>query len=374
MVVGRSAAEPLALPDPREAAGRVAGNRIYPRSLPPLMKLRKLGKTGVLVSELCLGTMTFDWQVDARTSHQLLDQFVGAGGNFLDTSNVYSSGKSEEIIGSWLAGRDRADIVVATKARFRTADGANSVGLSRKHLLHAVRESLRRLQTDYIDLLQVHAWDPLTPLEETFGTLHRLTEDGLIRYVGVSNYRAWQFEKALQLCRARGWHEPVSLQPQYSLYARATEFELLPMCLAESIAVLPWSPLAGGFLSGKYQDGVRSPPPGTRIADAKDVEFYAKRFENDRTARIVKAVQEVAREVGKTPSQVALNWLLARPGVTSPIVGVRTPDQLAEDLGATGWSLDERATATLGTASDLDVTYPYDRRAEEQQSSDRRLD
>jgi len=338
------------------------------------MKLRKLGKTGVLVSELCLGTMTFSWQVDETTSHRMMDQFVDAGGNFLDTSNVYSSGKSEEIIGRWLAGHDRAGIVVATKARFRTAEGANNLGLSRKHLMHAVRDSLRRLQTEYIDLLQVHAWDPLTPLEETFGTLHRLTEDGLIRYVGVSNYRAWQFERALQLCRTRGWHEPVSLQPQYSLYARATEFELLPMCAAEGIAVLPWSPLAGGYLSGKYRDGVRSPPPGTRIADSKDVDFYARRFENERVARIVRTVQDVAREAGRTPSQVALNWLLSRPAVTSPIIGARTREQLTENVGASGWSLTEGQVSALNRASDLDVTYPYDQRAEDQQTSDRRLE
>ncbi len=213
------------------------------------MKLKKLGRTGALVSELCLGAMTFGWQVDEETSHRMLDRYVEAGGNFLDTSNVYTSGKSEEIIGTWLSGHDRQNIVLATKARFRTAEGANSVGLSRKHLFHAARESLVRLKTDYIDLLQVHAWDPLTPLEETFGALNTLVEDGLVRYVGVSNFRGWQFEKALQLCRARGWHEPVSLQPQYSLYARATEFELIPMCLAEGVAVLPWSPLASGVLS-----------------------------------------------------------------------------------------------------------------------------
>ncbi len=336
------------------------------------MRFRKLGRTGVLVSELCLGTMTFGWQVDEAASHQLLDGFVTAGGNFLDTSNVYSSGKSEEIIGTWLAGHDRARIVLATKARFRTAEGANSLGLSRKHLLHAVPESLRRLQTDYIDLLQVHAWDPLTPLEETFGTLHRLTEDGLIRYVGVSNYRAWQFEQALQLCRARGWHEPVSLQPQYSLYSRATEFELIPMCVAENIAVLPWSPLAGGFLSGKYTDGVRSPPAGSRIGESKDAEFYTRRFDNERAARIVRAVREVASEAGKTPSQVALNWLLSRPAVTAPILGVRTMGQLAENLGATGWSLSEAQVLRLSHESDLEVTYPYDQRAEDQQTSDRR--
>jgi len=335
------------------------------------VKLRKLGRTGVLVSELCLGTMTFGWQVDEEASHRMLDRFVEAGGNFLDTSNVYSSGRSEEIIGKWLAGRERAGVVVATKARFRTGDGANSVGLSRKHLLHAVGESLRRLRTDYIDLLQLHAWDPLTPLEETFGALNRMTEDGLVRYVGVSNFRGWQFEKALQLCRSRGWHEPVSLQPQYSLYARATEFELLPMCRTENVAVLPWSPLAGGFLSGKYKDGVRSPPAGTRIADAKDVEFYAKRFENERASRIVGSVETVAKASGRTMAQVALNWLLSRPGVTAPIIGARNADQLSEDLGSTGWSLTEDQISALNLASDLEVTYPYDKRAEEQQSGDR---
>ena len=335
------------------------------------MKLKKLGRSGVLVSELCLGTMTFGWQAEEGTSLRLLDRFVEGGGNFLDTSNVYSSGKSEEIVGKWLVGQDRQNVVLATKARFRTGAGANSVGLSRKHLLHAVRDSLRRLQTEYIDLLQVHAWDPLTPLEETFGTLHRMVEDGLVRYVGVSNYRAWQFEKALQLCRARGWEEPVSLQPQYSLYARATEFELVPMCVAEKIALLPWSPLAGGFLSGKYRDGVRHPPSGTRIGDSKDLEFYASRFENDRVVRILRAVEAVAQGTGKTMAQVALNWLLSNPAVTAPIIGARAEDQLSENLGATGWSLSQEHFATLNEASTLDVTYPYDKRAEEQQRAGR---
>ncbi len=338
------------------------------------MKLKKLGRTGTLVSELCLGTMTFGWQADEETSHSMLDRYVEAGGYFLDTSNVYTSGKSEEIIGKWLSRHDREDVVVATKARFRTADGANRVGLSRKHLHHAVTDSLRRLQTDYIDLLQVHAWDPLTPLEETFGTLNTLVEKGLVRYVGVSNYRGWQFEKALQLCRTRGWHEPVSLQPQYSLYARATEFELMPMCIAESIAVLPWSPLASGVLSGKYKNGVRNAPSGTRIADSKDVEFYAGRFENDRTNRIVRAVEAVAQESGKTMSQVALNWLLFRPGVTAPIIGARNMDQLAENLASTGWSLTKDQAVALTAAGEPDVTYPYDKRAEEQQRAGRELE
>ncbi len=335
------------------------------------MKFRRLGRTGVLVSELCLGTMTFGWQVEEAPSHGLLDRFVDAGGNFLDTANVYSDGKSEEIIGKWLVRHNREGVVLATKARFRTGDSVNDLGLSRKHLYRAVRDSLRRLHTDYIDLLQVHAWDPLTSLEESFGTLHRLVEDGLVRYIGVSNYRGWQFEKALQLCRSRGWNEPVSLQPQYSLYARATEFELIPMCAAENIAVLPWSPLGGGYLTGKYKNGVRAPPSGTRIAESNDVEFYARRFENERANRIVKAVETAAREAGKTTAQVALNWLLSRPAVTAPIIGARNIDQLNENLGSTGWSLSTDQVAALDRASEIEVTYPYDRRAEEQQSSDR---
>jgi aryl-alcohol dehydrogenase-like predicted oxidoreductase len=338
------------------------------------MKLRRLGPSGVLVSELCLGTMTFGWQADETTSHRILDRFFEHGGNFVDTANVYSEGASESVVGSWLKGRERSGVVLATKARFRTGEGANDVGLSRKHLWHAVRESLKRLGTDYIDLLQVHAWDPLTPLPETFGTLEEMVQQGLIRYVGISNYRGWQFEKALQLCRARGWSEPVSLQSQYSLHARATEFELLPMCRAENIALLPWSPLAGGYLSGKYRQGARDPPPGSRIAESDAKDFYVERFENERTKRTVSAVDAVARETGRTMAQVALAWLLSHPEVVAPIIGARTPDQLAENLGSTGWSLAPDQRAALDGASALEVTYPYDKRASEQQNRDRELE
>ena len=338
------------------------------------MKTRRLGNSGILVSDICLGTMTFGWQADEATSHRILGRYVEQGGNFLDTANVYSEGKSESIIGSWLQGRDRSEIVLATKARFRTGDGVNDVGLSRKSLWHAVRESLNRLGTEYIDLLQVHAWDPLTPLDETFGTLHQMVTQGLIRYVGISNYRGWQFEKALQLCRHRGWSEPVSLQSQYSLYARATEYELLPMCIAENIAMLPWSPLAGGFLSGKYRNGVRHPPAGTRIAESDHQDFYIQRLENDRASRIASALETVAQGSGKTTSQVALNWVLGQAAVTAPIIGVRNLEQLAEDLGASGWTLSAEQRQVLDRASALDVTYPYDIHAEHQQTEDRRLD
>ncbi|MEM4089689.1 MAG: aldo/keto reductase, partial [Thermoplasmatales archaeon] len=229
------------------------------------MKYKKLGWSGVLISDLCLGTMTFGWQADETTSFDIMNKFEENDGNFIDTANVYSDGKSEEIVGKWLKGRNRENFVVATKVRFRTGKGLNSVGLSRKHILHSVRESLKRLETDYIDILQLHAWDPLTPLEETLSTMNYLVQEGLIRYVGISNFRGWQLQKAVDICTERDWEKPVSIQPQYNLIARATEYEILPVASFNELAVLPWSPLAGGVLTGKYESGISSAPKGTRI-------------------------------------------------------------------------------------------------------------
>ena len=336
------------------------------------MRMKKFGKTGAVVSELCLGTMTFGWQADEEMSHKILSHFSDNGGSFIDTANVYSSGKSEEIIGTWLAGRDRESVFVATKARFKTSDHANGVGLSRKHLYRAIRESLARLKTDYVDLLQLHAWDPLTPLEETFSTLNRMVEDGTVRYVGISNFRAWQFEKALQLCRQRGWHEPVSLQPHYNILVRATEFELLPMALAENIAVIPWSPLAGGILTGKYKDSMSAAPKGTRVGDSSSPDYY-KRYENERTKNVIAKLEEIAKETGRTMAQVALNWVISNPAVTAPIIGVRNLDQLSDNIGATGWFLNAKQVDDINQASRLEVTYPYDQRAEDQQRAGREL-
>lgn len=334
------------------------------------MKLKKFGKTGILVSELCLGTMTFGWQADETTSRKILSQFVDSGGNFIDTANVYANGKSEEIIGKWLIDNDREKVVIATKARFRTGDHPNGVGLSRKHLYFAVRASLERLNTDYIDLLQVHAWDPITPLEETFSTLNSMIEEGLIRYVGISNYRGWQFEKALQLCRAKGWQEPVSIQPHYNILVRATEFEILPMALEENIAVMPWSPLAGGILTGKYSNGISKAEKGTRIGDSSSPDFYRK-YENERTERAVSELRRISKESDKTMAQVALNWLLSNPAVTSPIIGARNLGQLDDNLGATGWNLTSEQVEAINNASRLEVTYPYDQGAQDQQIRDR---
>lgn len=334
--------------------------------------MNKLGNSGVLVSEMCLGTMTFGWQADEATSHRILDRFTEDGNNFIDTANVYAGGKSEEIIGSWLKAREREDVVIATKARFRTGDSANRVGLSRKHLLHAVNESLKRLNTDYIDLFQVHAYDPLTPLDETFGTLSRMVDEGLIRYVGISNYRGWQFEKALQLCRSKGWHEPVSVQPHYNIIERATEFEIIPMAREENIAVIPWSPLAGGVLTGKYRDGISKAQKGTRIADSNRADLYS-RYDNERTERIISAVAEISRETGKSMAQVSINWLLSNPVVTAPIIGARNLEQLNDNLGGKGWSLTGKQVQKINDASSLETTYPYDDFSQMQQDRDRTL-
>ena len=336
------------------------------------MKVKKFGKTGLLVSELCLGTMTFGWQADEHASHEILDRFTRDGGNFIDTADVYSEGRSEEIIGRWLREKDRETLVVATKARFRTGNHPNGVGLSKKHLISAANASLKRLSTDYIDILQVHAWDPLTPIEETFGTLNSLVEEGLIRYIGVSNYKAWQFEKALQLCRSRGWHEPVSIQPHYNIIVRATEFEILPMALAENIAVMPWSPLAGGVLTGKYADGISRAGKGTRIGDSTTPEYYSG-IENERTSRILSVLSRISRETGKTLAQVALNWVVSNPAVTAPIIGVRNVKQLEDNLESVSWKLTDEEMSEINSASRIDVTYPYDQRAEDQQQRDRTI-
>jgi len=336
------------------------------------MKIKKFGKTGSLVSELCLGTMTFGWQTEEEEARTILSHFFEAGGNFIDTANVYASGHSEEIIGRWLSDHDREEVFLATKVRFRTDNGYNDVGLSRKHILHALSESLKRLRTDYLDLLQIHAWDPLTPLEETLSTLNGIVNDGYVRYIGISNFRAWQFEKALHLCRMKGWYEPVSLQPNYNILTRSVEFELIPMAREEGIAVLPWSPLAGGILTGKYGENLKNVEKGTRIGDSSSPENY-RRFENERTAKVLRVLQKISAETGRSISQISLNWILCNKDVTAPIIGVRTSKQLSENLGSTEWRLTNEQIMEINAASAPDVGYPYDQRAEEQQTRDRTL-
>ncbi len=328
------------------------------------MELRFLGRTGTRVSELCMGAMTFGRENEASEtdSHAMLDRFVEAGGTFIDTANVYSRGTSEEIVGRWLEHQSRDELVIATKVRFPMGEGANDLGLGRKHILASAEASLKRLRTDYLDLLQVHCWDEGAPLEETLSTLHNLVERGLVRYIGASNFTGWQLQRAIDISRERGWEGFVSLQPQYNLLTRSTEWELLPLARREGLAVIPWSPLRGGWLSGKYHRGMDAPPKGTRIEIAKERGWSESwdAYANEHTWGIVDALQQIADQVGKSVAQVAINWLLRQPGVTAPILGARNLRQLEDNLGAVGWELDEEQVRRLNEASARPLPYPYD--------------
>ena len=325
------------------------------------MNYRYLGKTGLKVSELCLGAMTFGREASEEASRQILDRFVEAGGNFIDTADVYTRGASEEVVGRWLKGKRRDDFVIATKVRFPVGEGPNDVGLSRKHILAGVEASLRRLGADYLDLYQVHCWDRGTPLEETLSTLDNLVRSGKVRYIGASNFTGWQLQKAIDLSRQMHWEPFTCLQPLYNLLDRSTEWELLPICQNEGLGVIPWSPLRGGWLSGKYRRGMTAPPEGTRVKTAEEHGWSESwsAYSNERTWSVLDVLFAVAEEVGKTPAQVALNWVLQRPGVTAPIIGARTPEQLEDNLGASGWSLGDEQTARLTQASELPAPYPY---------------
>ncbi len=326
------------------------------------MNQRFMGRTGLKVSELCLGAMTFGRESSEEVSVQMLNHFVESGGNFIDTADVYSTGVSEAILGRWLKGKRRDDLVIATKVRFTMGSGPNDAGLSRKHILSGVEGSLRRLDTDYIDLYQVHCWDRATPLEETLGTLDTLVRSGKVRYIGASNYSGWQLQKAIDLSRCNGGETFTCLQPLYNLLDRSTEWELVPVCQNEGLGVIPWSPLRGGWLSGKYRREMANPPEGTRVKMAQEKGWSETwtRYANERTWRVLDEVFRIADELGKTPAQVALNWVLHQPGVTAPIIGVRTMEQLADNLGAAGWSLPAEQKDCLDSVSAVEPPYPYD--------------
>jgi aryl-alcohol dehydrogenase-like predicted oxidoreductase len=337
------------------------------------MEFKNLGKTGLRVSELCLGAMTLGREATEAESFQMLDLFVGAGGNFIDIANVYAGGVSEEVVGKWLARQRRDQFVIATKVRFKMGSGPNDIGLSRKHIMAAVRESLRRMGTDYIDLYQVHAWDPATPLEETLGALNDLVRDGLVRYVGASNFRGWQLQKAIDLSLQHGWERFCCLQPQYNLLTRATEYELVAVCLAEGLGIIPWSPLRGGWLSGRYQRGMKPPAENTRVGMAEKMGWGENwtRYNTEFTWHVIDELTAISKAVGKSVAQTALRWLMQKPAVTAPIVGARSLDQLKDNLGAAGWSLSPELMLRLDKASTAEVSYPYDEAAEKQQRDGR---
>lgn len=334
------------------------------------MEYRTLGRGGASISTLALGTMTFGAETDEAGAHAQLDHFAGAGGTLVDTADVYADGRSEEIVGRWLASRSEARdvIVLATKGRYALTDEPADAGASRRHLARALHASLRRLGTDHVDLYQVHGHDPLTPIEETLRFLDDAVRAGKIHYVGLSNVTGWQLQRAVDVAEFRGLSVPVTVQPQYNLLAREIEWEIIPACAANGLGVLPWSPLGGGWLTGKY---TRDAPPAadTRLGERPDrgVEAYARRSAQQRTWAVVDAVRAVAGARGVSMPQVALAWLVDRAAVSSVILGARTVEQLEDDLGAAGLHLDAAETAMLDAASDPAPTdYPYGGPGQEQ--------
>jgi aryl-alcohol dehydrogenase-like predicted oxidoreductase len=312
----------------------------------------RLGRTGLPVSRLCLGTMTFGVQCDEPASRAILDRAAEGGITFLDTSDVYplggtpqTVGRTEEILGRWLTGR-RQQFIVATKCFGATGPRSWDRGLSRKHVLDAIDASLRRLQTDYVDLYQAHHPDWETPIDETLRAFDDVVRAGKARYVGCSNYPAWQTARALGRSDVLGLARFDTVQPRYNLLFRQIERDLLPLCAAEGLAVIPYNPLAGGFLSGKHRREA-GPTAGTRFALGTAAKRYQERYWREREFETVEAVRAIAAEAGMSMVQLALAWVLAHPAVTSPIIGASRPDQLDEAIAALGKTLDPGLKARL---------------------------
>ncbi len=323
------------------------------------MEYRRLGATGLKVAELCLGCMTFGRESDENESRKIIDRYIEAGGNFLDTANVYAAGMSEQITGRLIKDR-RKSLVLATKVRFNAnlfigkPVGPNEWGLSRGHIMAEVEASLTRLGTDYIDLYQVHAWDFETPIEETMRALDDLVHQGKVRYLGASNFTGWQMMKSLWTSDKQDYSRFDCLQPQYSLICREIEREILPLCRLEGVGVIPWSPLGGGFLSGKYRKD-QKPPSDARLTR---MDMW-NRLRDNRNWEILEVLEQVARERNRKPSQVALAWVNQQPGVSSVIIGARTVEQAEENLGAVGLKLEAAELDALNKASALAPEYPF---------------
>ncbi|HEY1778565.1 MAG TPA: aldo/keto reductase [Solirubrobacteraceae bacterium] len=326
------------------------------------MEYRQLGQSGLRISRLTLGTMGFGGagmfsgvgQIDLAGTRRQIDMATDAGVNLIDTADIYSAGASEELIGEALAGR-RENVLVATKARFPMGSGPNDAGLSRHHLIEACEASLRRLQTDHIDLYQVHEWDGQTRLEETLGALEHLIDSGKVRYVGCSNFAGWQVMKALGIADRTGLPRFVSQQIYLSLQERSAEYEVIPAAVDQGLGLLIWSPLAGGLLSGKYRRG-QEPPEGARhTSEWSEPPVY----DEGRLYDTIEVLVEIAGDHGVSAAQVALAWLLGRPGVTTLIVGARTEEQLADNLAAESLELSDQERARLEEVGRPPLIYPF---------------
>lgn len=328
------------------------------------MDYRILGRTGLNVSAACMGTMTFAREIGEEESARILDRFAAAGGNFIDTAdNIYSNGGSEEIVGRWLRKQESRDrFVIATKTAFPTGPAQTQIGLTRKHIFEAVEASLRRLQTDYIDLYQCHWWDSKTPIEETLDALGSLVCAGKVRYLGVSNFTGWQLATALAVGGAAG-ARIVSYQPMYSLLVREAEWEILPVCRREGLGVIPYSPLARGWLSGKHPKpeppAIPALSPDAALGDS-DWQVWKGAYEEERKQRILATVRQIAKEHDRLPAQVALAWVAAQAGITCPILGARSVAQLEENLSFLDIRLSSEEQDRLDKVSSPGQPYPHD--------------
>lgn len=329
-----------------------------------IMKYKPLGKTGVKVSELCLGTMIYGQQVNETIAIKIIKRAIELGVNFIDTADVYAEGRSEEIVGKAIKGM-REEVVIGTKVRSRTGSGPNDEGLSRKHIMHNFEASLKRLGTDCIDLYQVHRTDPNTPLKETLTTLSGLVRDGKVRYIGCSNFPAWQLEKALRISEVNGLESFATIQPRYNIMDRDIERELLPLCVEEGIGVITYSPLAGGFLTGKYKPN-KPAPEGSRGQIRPEM---MGRYLNQRGQAILQELHKISTENKMSISQLSLAWLMANPAVTVPIIGASTLEQLEENMGVLNHTLSPDALKRVGEVSKPD----WLREQEEQESRMRRI-
>lgn len=329
------------------------------------MQYRLLGNSGLKVPALCLGTGTFGgkgeffagWgSTDVAEATRLVDVCLDAGVNMFDSADVYSGGAAEEILGQAIKGRREA-VLISTKSTFRSGDGPNDAGSSRQHLTRAVDAALRRLGTDYIDLFQLHAFDAMTPIEETLQTLDDMMRAGKIRYIGCSNFSGWHLMKSLAISEKYGLVRHVAHQAYYSLIGREYEWELMPLGLDQKVGAVVWSPLGWGRLTGKFRRG--APRPETSRLNTKVSAEAGPQVSDEYLFKVVDAIDEVAKETGKSVPQIALNWLLQRPTVSTLVIGARNEEQLRQNLGAVGWNLTKEQVAKLDEASELPFTYPY---------------
>jgi len=326
------------------------------------MKYRQLGKSGLMVSELCFGTMSFGgdgyWKVvgnlDYPAGKKLVDIAFDAGVNFFDSADVYSNGQSEEILGKAIKEK-RNEIVLATKVRGRMSSEINDVGLSRRHIIDSCNNSLKRLGTDHIDLYVMHSFDPITPLEETLSALTDLVHQGKVRYLGASNFAAWQLMKALAVSKENHFEKFVSLQALYSLISRDVEYELVPLCQDQGLGLTPWSPLGGGFLTGKYRKG-KPMPEGSRRSNEQ---YNFIQIDPEKGYAIVDALEEIANSHKTSISQAALNYLLRKPSVSSVLIGATKPHQLEDNLKTTTWKMSADEISRLDELSKLNPIYPH---------------